>query len=308
MSRTSPPNPGYIKGFRPLKELADIGGARTLLLVPMLNHKELVGAFAIYRLEVRPFTDKQIELVDNFAAQAIIAIENARLLNELRQSLEQQTATSEVLQVIGPSPGDLEPVFQAMLEKATRICEAEFAGSLASEGDGLRPDATYNAAADFRRPRVRRSARSPVARLTKSLETPAARLTYPDLAATRSYIERHPRAVEAVDDSPAFRSPPPRSCRCSRTSELIGIIVHLPPAGPAVHRQADRAGDKLRRASRHRHRECAAAQRIAPAHRRPHQVAGAADGHIRSAASHLKFVGRARAGVPGHAGEGDWHL
>ena len=122
------------------------GGARSLVAVPMLKEDKLVGAFIIYRQEVRAFTDKQIELVTNFAAQAVIAIENTRLLNELRQrtddlteSLEQQTATSEVLQVISSSPGDLEPVFEAMLANATRICEAKFGNLWLREGAQFSP-------------------------------------------------------------------------------------------------------------------------------------------------------------------------
>src|SRR5262249_19069208 len=104
----------------------ELAGNRTVLGVPMLKEDELFGAMVIYGQEVQPFRIKQIELVQNLAHQAVIAIENTRLLNELRESLQQQTATSEVLQVISSSPGELEPVFQAMLENATRICEARF--------------------------------------------------------------------------------------------------------------------------------------------------------------------------------------
>ena len=122
----------------------------------MLKEGELVGAFFIYRTEVRPFTDKQIELVKNFAAQAVIAVENTRLLNELRQrtddlsgSLEQQTATSEVLKVISSSSGKLEPVFQTMLANATRICEAAFGSMLLVEGNVFRRVALHNAPPEF---------------------------------------------------------------------------------------------------------------------------------------------------------------
>jgi class 3 adenylate cyclase len=191
-----------------------LGGVRTNLSVPLLHKGEMIGAFFLSRQEVRPFTDKQIDLVKNFAAQAVIAIENARLLNELRQrtsdltqrtadltqALEQQTATSDVLQVISNSPGDLQPVFAAMLENAVRICDAKFGNIYRWDGDTLHLIATHNTPPAFaearRRSHPRLGPKTPIGRMvaTKTVNHVA------DLAADQGYIEQSvPGIVAAVE-------------------------------------------------------------------------------------------------------------
>jgi signal transduction histidine kinase len=138
-------------------QAAELAGYRAVLSVPMLKDNEPIGAFNIYRQEPGPFTDKQIALATTFASQAVIAIENTRLLNELRESLEQQTATSDVLRVISSSPGELEPVFEAMLENAVRICDAKWGTIHRWENGALHLMATHNLPLAFAEARRRSS-------------------------------------------------------------------------------------------------------------------------------------------------------
>src|SRR5262249_40966982 len=180
-------------------ELVEGAGARTVLHVPMLRESALVGVIAIYRQEVRPFTDKQMELVANFAAQAVIAIENARLLNELRESLQQQTATSEVLQVISSSPGELQPVVETMLERATLICEAKFGNLMLSDRRTFVNVAFHNVASEFVElysnvPFVPNTS-GPVGRLSVTKQP----VHVADLRADKAYEEGAPGAVAMVE-------------------------------------------------------------------------------------------------------------
>jgi signal transduction histidine kinase len=128
----------YLDGHPAVVMQVELGGTRTLVAVPMLNESKVIGVIILYRNKVHAFTEKQIELVENFAAQAVIAIENARLLNELRQSLEQQTATSEVLGVISRSRFELQPVLQSVVDTAARLCRAKTSGIFRLEGGAYR--------------------------------------------------------------------------------------------------------------------------------------------------------------------------
>jgi GAF domain-containing protein len=183
----------------PEEPIAKIAGARTLLIAPMLKENDLIGVIAIYRQEVRPFTDKQIALVQNFAAQAVIAIENARLLSELRESLQQQTATADVLRVISSSPGELTPVFDAILANATRICEAKF-GTLTQVVNGI-PRLMFQhgvptALEDYwRREMPRPGTQNVLSRVVTTGQ--AAHVT--DYREHRAYLERDPLAVAGVE-------------------------------------------------------------------------------------------------------------
>jgi GAF domain-containing protein/DNA-binding response OmpR family regulator len=206
----------YLEGDPAVRAVSDLGGARTIALVPMVKDDGLVGVITIYRKEVRPFTDKQIALVQNFAAQAVIAIENTRLLNELRESLEQQTATSEVLRVISTSPGELEPVFQAMLENAVRICGAQFGNLALYDGHHRRMAAMHNAPPEFEEAR-RRDPIIPEASVVGRVVQARGVVQFDDLAAEEPYASS--ALVRIAGARTAVGVP------MLRDSELVGAIV-----------------------------------------------------------------------------------
>jgi GAF domain-containing protein len=208
----------------------ELGGVRSYLAVPMLKDGELIGGFTVSRQHVRAFTEKQIGLVENFAAQAVIAIENARLLTELRQrttdlteSLDQQTATSEVLQVISSSPSELSPVFQTMLANATRLCEAHFGILDIYENGAFRTVAMHNLPQEFAELRRREPVvpADPQTGLGRVLATKQL-VHISDYAEDAAYKQRAPAAVGLVEIAGArtlFVVP------MLKETELVGVIA-----------------------------------------------------------------------------------
>ena len=209
------------------REVARKGGHHSVVGVPLIREGRALGTIVVSRTEVRPFERKHIDLLTNFAAQAVIAIENARLLNELRQrttdlgeSLEQQTATSEVLKVISSSPGELEPVFQAMLENAVRLCEAKFGTLYLCEDDGFRAVAIHNAPAAYAQARatvVHPHRDSSVWRAAKTRQV----VQVDDVTKLRGYVEGDPFIVTAVERG-GYRTV--LSVPMLREGDLVGVI------------------------------------------------------------------------------------
>jgi signal transduction histidine kinase len=220
---------------------ADVGGARTALRVPLLKDSTLLGHLWAFRNEVRPFSDELIALLQNFAAQAVIAIENTRLLNELRQrtndlseSLEQQTAASEVLQVISSSPGQLEPVFATMLRNAVRICEAKFGTLYLCESDGFRAIAMHNAPPAYAEARAAVVHPPPESSLGQAATTKQAAQIV-DVTKLRGYVEGDPFVVSAVKGG-GYRTV--LSIPMLKNDELIGAIsIYCQEVRPFTHKQ-----------------------------------------------------------------------
>ncbi len=273
------------------------GNFRTILGVPLLRDGEPLGSIALLRERVEPFSEKEIELVTTFANQAVIAIENARLFaeiqartRELTEALEYQTATSEVLRVISKSPGDVEPIFQAMLENAMRICQAKY-GVLFEFADGaFRALSSLGVPAAFDEHVRQKRVWGPKTGLGKVVSTMQA-VHVLDVREEDAYAERDPNRVASVEKGGM------RTVVCVpmlKDDELVGALGLFPPGSPPLHRSTDRAGHDLRQPGGHRHRECAPSRRASGPHARAFGIARASDGDFRGPWRHLALAdGRA---------------
>jgi two-component system NtrC family sensor kinase len=212
----------YRTGAPGVRAVVELGGGRSFVGVALRKDDKLLGAFWIYRQEVRPFSEKQIALLQNFAAQAVIAMENARLLGELRESLDQQTATAEVLGVISSSPGELQPVFDTMLANAVRICDCVIGGMFLYDAGGFHSVAMLNVTPEFaeiwRREASRPSPTTALARLAQTRQV----IRIDDLVDYEGYTRGEPLHVATVE---LFGARTVLAVPMLRENELLGAIV-----------------------------------------------------------------------------------
>ena len=283
-------------------------GTRSILSVPLLREGESIGTIVLRRTEVHPFSDKQIALLQTFADQAVIAIGNVRLFEEvqaktrdLAESLQQQTATSEVLQIISSSPGDLDPVFEKMLENATRICGAEFGSMVLVESDTVRQAALYNVPPAFAAIRTNEvwqvHPRSSMATAIRGKQV----VQVEDMRSSPAYLERSPMSVQLVELGGARTIV---VVPMLRDDEVIGLItVYRQEVRPFSDKQidllqnfADQAVIAIENVRLF--------EEVQPAHGRLERVAAAADRHRRRAQGHQPLVGRPRDGARHAGGDG----
>ncbi len=286
----------YHSGNPLTRAAVDVAGIRTVVFVALVKDATTLGGFTIGRREVRAFTDKHIALLQNFAEQAVIAMENARLITEQREALEQQTATAEVLQVINASPGDLAPVFDAILEKAMRLCDARLADIATFDGERFTPVALRGvppAYADYRmhnqpcdRARDANWSHPPWSETFVQIT---------DMTMEEAYLNGNPDRRALVDIGGARTS---LAVALRKDETLLGMIQCLSPGGPSIYRQADRTAGELRRPGGDRDGERAADDRAAGG-------TGAADRDGGSIAGDQRLAWRSGAGVRGDARKGD---
>jgi GAF domain-containing protein len=272
--------------------LGVVGRFRTFLAVPLYQRRELIGTLNARRGQINPFTPAQIKLLETFADQAVIALGNARLFQELKESLEQQTATSEILGVIASSPTDIQPVLDTIAENAARLCDATNAQIFRAEGNVLRLAANYGD-------------------LLASEERPVSRGT----ALGRIFIDRktlhvHDLAAEVETEFPESRTAQQRlrSSDNSRNAAAAGRCSSgcdraSPHGGAPFHRAADQAPRNLRQSGRDRHRKCATVQRDPSTQRGTARGAGASDGNRRGARHHQPIAYRRAARARRHRRE-----